>query len=350
MSPAPPTIPLSEIVGHPRLALGRRAPDPLIRGLAYDSRNVQPGDLFVCLCGAKDDGHRHAADAARRGAVAILGERPAEGLDGLPQITVADSRSELARLAARFYGEPSTSLHLTGVTGTEGKTTTVYLLDAILRGAGRATGMFGTIVNRVRACSEPATLTTPESLDLQRLLWECVQAGVTHVVMEVSSHALAQGRVAGCEFDQAVCTNLHSDHLDFHGTLERYRAAKAALFAGLGRGPTKAGVGLGVVNADDPFASSSQPGVRRLARRRSAGISWPVGAREHRRTTTAARRHSRWCFVVIGYDETRALITAHSGVTENRLIPYREFLWSWGKKGNWTLRIRPKDGARGTRL
>lgn len=254
MRPAPPSVPLSELLGKPRPAVVSHGPDPLIRGLAYDSRKVRPGDLFVCLRGARDDGHRHAVDAARRGAAAVLAERSVEGLDGLTLITVADSRRELARVAARFYGEPSASLHLTGVTGTEGKTTTVYLLDTVLRGWGRGTGMFGTIVNRVGARTEPAALTTPESIDLQRLLWECVQAGLTHAVMEVSSHALAQGRVVGCEFDQAVFTNLHADHLDFHGSLERYWAAKAVLFSGLGRGPAKAGVGLGLVNGDDPWA------------------------------------------------------------------------------------------------
>jgi UDP-N-acetylmuramoyl-L-alanyl-D-glutamate--2,6-diaminopimelate ligase len=254
MTPTRPAMPLSQLLGDLPLAPGPRGPDPLIRGLAYDSRKVRPGDLFVCLRGTRDDGHRHVADATRRGAAAVVAERSVEGLDGLPLVTAPDSRQALARMAARFYGAPSASLHLTGVTGTEGKTTTVYLLDAILRGAGYRTGMFGTIVNRVGLRTEPAALTTPESLDLQRLLWECVQAGLTHVVMEVSSHALAQGRVAGCEFDQAVFTNLHADHIDFHGSLERYRAAKALLFTGLGRSSAKAGTGVGLVNGDDPWA------------------------------------------------------------------------------------------------
>jgi UDP-N-acetylmuramoyl-L-alanyl-D-glutamate--2,6-diaminopimelate ligase len=292
MSAAPRAIPLSELVDHPRLAPGGPLRDPLIRGLAYDSRKVEPGDLFVCLRGARDDGHHHAADAARRGAVAVLAERVVEGLDGLPQITVTDSRAELARLAARFYGEPSARLHLTGVTGTEGKTTTVHLIDAILRGAGRTTGIFGTIVNAVGRRTEAAALTTPESLDFQRLLGGCVRAGVTHVVMEVSSHVLAQGRVAGCEFDQAVFTNLHSDHLDFHGTLERYRAAKAALFAGLGRGPAKAGVGLGIINADDPFGYymrmvCPRPVVR-FGMSRTAQVRGELLAAELGRTTLRA--------------------------------------------------------------
>lgn len=253
MTRSHPVIRLSELIGP--LQTGPSGADPLVRGLAYDSRRVQPEDLFVCLRGSRDDGHRHAREAVSRGAVAVVGERWPEGLDGVPVVTVADSRQEMARLAARFYGHPAARLHLTGITGTEGKTTTAYLLDAILRAAGLRTGMFGTIVDKVADRVRSAMLTTPESVDLQRLLWECVQAGVTHVVMEVTSHALAQGRVTGCEFDQAVFTNLHTDHLDFHLTVERYRTAKAMLFAGLGRGPAKAGQGLGVVNADAPHAA-----------------------------------------------------------------------------------------------
>lgn len=178
-----------------------------------------------------------------------------EGLDGVPQVEVMDSRRALAHLAARFYGHPSARLRVIGVTGTEGKTTTAYLIDTIFQAAGRRTGLFGTILNRVGTTARAASLTTPESLDLQRLLWESLQAGITDVVMEVSSHALAQARVVDCEFDMAVFTNLHSDHMDFHGTRERYLEAKASLFASLGRGPAKAGQGIGVVNADDPSGS-----------------------------------------------------------------------------------------------
>jgi len=182
-------------------------------------------------------------------------ERPLPGLDGVVQVQATDSRRALAHLAARFYGSPSGLLRVIGVTGTEGKTTTAHLIDAILRTDGRRTGLFGTIQNRGGAAATSATLTTPESLDLQRLLWECVRAGVTDVVMEVSSHALAQGRVSECEFDVAVFTNLHSDHLDFHGTPERYLEAKAGLFSSLGKGWAKAGRGLGVLNADDPSSA-----------------------------------------------------------------------------------------------
>lgn len=247
-----PEVPLTTLVAGVEGLVPLGLQNPVIRGIAYHTQAVGPGNLFVCIRGSRDDGHRHAREAVARGAVALVVERPLEGLDGIAQVRVTDSRRALAHLAARFYGHPSARLRVIGVTGTEGKTTTAHLLDAILQAASRRRGLFGTILNRVGRRSSPATLTTPESLDLQRLLWECVKVGVTDVVMEVSSHALAQGRVEECEFDVAVFTNLHSDHLDFHGTPERYLQAKAGLFAGLGRGRAKAGQGLGVLNVDDP--------------------------------------------------------------------------------------------------
>lgn len=149
-----PVIPLSKLVGGFQMTPTPRDVDPLVRGVAYDSRLVEPGDLFVCVRGGKDDGHRYARDAASRGAVAVVVERPVEGLDGVPQVAVAESRHAMGHLAARFYGEPSARLHLTGVTGTEGKTTTAYLLDAILRSAGLRTGMLGTIVNKAVAVAQ----------------------------------------------------------------------------------------------------------------------------------------------------------------------------------------------------
>jgi UDP-N-acetylmuramoyl-L-alanyl-D-glutamate--2,6-diaminopimelate ligase len=225
-----------------------------VEGVAYHSAQVRPGDLFVCRRGSRDDGHRHAHEAVGRGAVALAAEHPLEGLEGIPQVRVADSRRALSALAARFYGHPGSRLRLIGITGTEGKTTTAFLVDSILRAAGRGTGLFGTIVNRVGPKESPADLTTPEAPDLQRLLWECAEAGVSDVTMEVSSHALAQGRVADCEFDVAVLTNLHADHLDYHGSHDAYRLAKMRLFRELGCGPDKKGRSAGVVNGDDPHA------------------------------------------------------------------------------------------------
>jgi len=251
--PAP--MPLVELVNGTAGAVVVRRHDVAVRGIAYHATNVKPGDLFVCVRGVRDDGHRHAREAVERGAVALAAEHPLEGLEGVAQIRVADSRRELSALAARFYRYPSSRLRLIGITGTEGKTTTAFLVDSILRAAGRTTGLFGTIVNRVGVMESRADLTTPEAPDLQRLLWQCAETGVSDVTMEVSSHALSQDRVADCEFDLAVLTNLHADHLDYHGSHHAYRLAKMRLFSELGRGPEKKGRGAGVVNVDDEHAS-----------------------------------------------------------------------------------------------
>jgi UDP-N-acetylmuramoyl-L-alanyl-D-glutamate--2,6-diaminopimelate ligase len=250
----PPPAPLATLVAGTVEAriVGRR--DVMVQGIAYRSAGVRPGDLFVCLQGSRDDGHRHAREAVGQGAVALAVERPLDGLDGIPQVHLADSRRALSALAAKFYEYPASRLRVVGITGTEGKTTTAFLVDSILRTAGRKTGLFGTIVNRVGPIEERAGLTTPEAPDLQQLLWQCLDTGVSDVVMEVSSHALSQDRVADCEFDVAVLTNLHADHLDYHGSLDAYRLAKMRLFSELGRGPKKSGRGAGVVNADDPHA------------------------------------------------------------------------------------------------
>jgi UDP-N-acetylmuramoyl-L-alanyl-D-glutamate--2,6-diaminopimelate ligase len=165
-------------------------------------------------------------------------------------IRVADARKALALLSAHFYDHPSKRLTLIGVTGTQGKTITAYLTEAVLAEAGYKTGLIGIVVQRVGEHEARSLLTTPESLDLQRLLAEAVQVGVSHVVMEVSSHALALNRVSGCDFDMAVFTNLTSDHLDLHGTTQRYLEAKASLFAQLGRDLQK----RAIVNLDDPHS------------------------------------------------------------------------------------------------
>ena len=254
--PDPPRQWLSALVRGLEGARVCGAHNVLVRGIAHHSLAVKPGDLFFCLRGSRHDGHAHAAEAVERGAAALAVERPLAGLPAaVPQVLVRAARPALGVVAARLYGNPSERLSIVGITGTAGKTTTAALVDSILRVAGRKTGMIGTIVNRVGSEATPAELTTPEAPELQRLLWQCLRAGVTDVVMEVSSHALAQGRVAGCEFDVAVVTNLHSDHLDYHGSWEAYRAAKIQLFATLGRGPAKRACGIGVVNGDDPHAA-----------------------------------------------------------------------------------------------
>jgi UDP-N-acetylmuramoyl-L-alanyl-D-glutamate--2,6-diaminopimelate ligase len=221
-----------------------------IASVVCDSRQVKPGALFAALRGVHADGNQFVREAAQRGAAAILSEQPAPA--GWPAsiawVLVPQPRRALATVAANFYGRPAERLKLVGITGTNGKTTTTYLVDAIFRAADLSAGMMGTVEYRLPDGVEPATHTTPESLDLQRFLARVRDAGGTHVVFEVSSHALAQDRVWGCRFTAAVFTNLTQDHLDYHGTLEDYFAAKRRLFEGTGAGAPA----VGVLNADDP--------------------------------------------------------------------------------------------------
>ncbi|MBA2312099.1 MAG: UDP-N-acetylmuramoyl-L-alanyl-D-glutamate--2,6-diaminopimelate ligase [Actinobacteria bacterium] len=198
------------------------------RGLAYDSRRVNPGDLFCCVAGAQSDGHVHAPSAVAAGATALLVERR---LDlGVPEVVVVDARRAMARLAAEFWDHPARSFKLVGVTGTNGKTTTAYLVDSIMQAAGHPTGLIGTIETRVGGRVRPGVRTTPESVDLQSLFAEMRNDHVGAVAMEVTSHALVLNRVEGVRFDAAVFTNLSQDHLDFHRDMEDYFAAKSGLF------------------------------------------------------------------------------------------------------------------------
>jgi UDP-N-acetylmuramoyl-L-alanyl-D-glutamate--2,6-diaminopimelate ligase len=213
-----------------------------VSSVAMDSRRVAPGALFCCVRGARVDGHDLAAAAVADGAAALLVERPL-GL-GVPEVLVADSRAAVGPVASRFLGDPSHDLTVVGVTGTNGKTTTVALLAAIFEAAGRPAAVIGTLTG-ASAPGAPRPPTTPDAIDLQTRLAELAQAGTAAVAVEVSSHAMVQHRVAGTRFDLAVFTNLSRDHLDLHPTMEHYFAAKAALFE---PGLTAAGV----VNADDP--------------------------------------------------------------------------------------------------
>jgi UDP-N-acetylmuramoyl-L-alanyl-D-glutamate--2,6-diaminopimelate ligase len=211
---------------------------------------VNPGDVFVALPGAKQDGHDHVAGAARRGARAAVVERFVPEAD-LPQIRVPDARRALALLAGEETGHPSRELVLAGITGTNGKTTTAHLIRAVLEEAGMKTGFIGTVGYEFDGRHVPAPHTTPEAPDLLRMLRDWRARGARAVAMEVSSHALALERTYGLAFDVGVFTNLTQDHLDFHGTLERYRDAKARLFRAESRGDrTKRFVGA--VNVDDP--------------------------------------------------------------------------------------------------
>jgi UDP-N-acetylmuramoyl-L-alanyl-D-glutamate--2,6-diaminopimelate ligase len=221
-----------------------------VGGLAYDSRRVAPGDLFFAFPGSRADGRQFAQDAVARGAVAVAAESDPPPELAARWIRVAHGRQALAVAARNFYGKPDEHLGLSGISGTNGKTTTAYLIDSILRAAGHITAMIGTIEYHVAGRVLPAVNTTPESLDLVRLFADLRQAGGTHATMEVSSHALALGRVYGLEFHTAVFTNLTRDHLDFHGTMEAYFAAKRLLFEGAGGPPPK----FAVLNRDDSYA------------------------------------------------------------------------------------------------
>ena len=234
---------------------GRDAPGPLsvprtsrgVSGITHDSRRVQPGDLYAALPGSNHHGGRFCAQAASAGAAAILTDPAGKELairSGLPVFVVADPRSRLGAVASWIYGHPAQKLTLIGVTGTSGKTTTTYLLESGLRAAGHLTGLVGGVQTRVGDVVTDGGLTTPEATDLQALLAAMVEQGVTAAAMEVSSHALSLGRVAGTTYDVAVFTNLSQDHLDFHETLDDYFAAKATLF-------TPGYARAGVVNIDD---------------------------------------------------------------------------------------------------
>jgi len=209
--------------------------DREVRDIANDSRKVKPGFLFVAVRGFHSDGHQFISQAIQQGATAIVAEKQ----EGPPVpadtslILVDDSRRALALLANAFFGQPSRRLKLIGITGTNGKTTTTYLLKSILEAAGHTAGLIGTIDYRVGDTVYPAPNTTPEALELQRLLSDMAGLGADHCVMEVSSHALTLGRTAGCEFAAAGFTNLTQDHLDFHESMEAYFQAKLSLFTGL---------------------------------------------------------------------------------------------------------------------
>jgi UDP-N-acetylmuramyl-tripeptide synthetase len=197
-----------------------------------DSRAVQAGDLFVAVRGQTVDGHAYLAQAAARGAVAALVEEPVDAARFRgARLRVASTRQALARVAANRYGRAAERLILVGVTGTNGKTTTTFLAEALARAAGGTPGVLGTVAYRHPGASRPAPYTTPTPLELHAALAEMLAAGCTHVAMECSSHALELGRLDGVFFRVAAFTNLTQDHLDLHGTMEAYRDAKAQLFA-----------------------------------------------------------------------------------------------------------------------
>ena len=215
-----------------------------IGGLAYDNRAVEPGTLFFCVPGFTRDGHEFASDAVARGAAALVVARPVDA--GVPEVQVEDVRAAMATAAARFYGDPTASLPVVGVTGTNGKTTTAFLVRALLEAAGRQCGLLGTVTSVIAGEERPTVRTTPEAIDLQRTFREMLDGGDAACAMEISSHALELRRAEGVRVAAAVFTNLTQDHLDFHPTMEEYFVAKRRLFAS----PL---THARIVNVDDPY-------------------------------------------------------------------------------------------------
>lgn len=219
-----------------------------VKNLAYDSRQVQAGSLFFALPGVKTDGHDYIPQALEQGAAAIVCEHlPQVCPSNICFVKAANVRLAMAKVAATFYGEPTYGIPVVGVTGTNGKTTITYLLEAILKASGRSPAVFGTVEYRFNDYRISASHTTPESVDLMRMMADFRQRGADVLILEVSSHALEQHRVDGIHFDMAVFTNLTPEHLDYHTTLEDYFASKRRLFNEL------LDAGMAVINHDDPF-------------------------------------------------------------------------------------------------
>ncbi|MDX9788405.1 MAG: UDP-N-acetylmuramoyl-L-alanyl-D-glutamate--2,6-diaminopimelate ligase [Desulfobacterales bacterium] len=234
---------------HCTLTQGAEGNDPDIQSVHYRSQSVEPGGLFVAIAGHAADGHDFIENALFRGAVAVIAQQPVK--TDVPWAQVTDSRNALAKISACFYGAPSDALVLIGITGTNGKTTVTYIMESILAKAGKASGVIGTINYRYAGKCIDAPVTTPESLDLQRILAEMRANGITHVAMEASSHGIDLSRVAACRLDVAAFTNLTQDHLDYHGTLANYWACKKRLFTELLEEGPKKDRAVAVINCDN---------------------------------------------------------------------------------------------------
>ena len=232
---------------------GSGTKDPEIRSIHYRAQDVQPGGLFVAIVGHAADGHDYIDDAIQRGAIAVVAQKAIKSTT--LSIRVADTRRALADIAACFFGCPSEQMTVIGITGTNGKTTTAYLVESILQQAGYEVGVIGTINYRYAGSAFNNPITTPESLDLQRILADMLRSGIRHVVMEASSHAIDLHRIRNCWFDVAVFINLSQDHLDFHGDMQSYWASKKRLFTEyLVAGP-KSGHAVAVVNCNNKNGS-----------------------------------------------------------------------------------------------
>ena len=234
---------LAELIGGLEAVTVVGEADVEIAALAYDSRKVEAGTLFFCVRGEKVDGHGFAAAVVEAGAVALVVEEelPVE----VPQVVVPSARAAMAPLAARFWGDPTAELKVVGITGTNGKTTTAFLVREILESAGIRCGLLGTVKQVVGGAEEEVERTTPEAIDLQAAFRRMVDGGDRACVMEVSSHALELHRCDAIHFDVALFTNLTQDHLDFHGSMEEYFRSKRKLF--------EMGPGTAIVNVDDPY-------------------------------------------------------------------------------------------------
>lgn len=296
-------------------------PDVEVHGVVSDSRLVQPGDLFVSIAGSQVDGHRYVADAVRRGAAAVVAEHPVEVPEGVGLVMVPDSRRALSALAAAFWDHPSRKIPLVGVTGTNGKTTIAFLVKAVAEAAGRKAGVIGTagMMLGSEVVEGKSGFTTPEPPTLHRLLATMVDRGAELVAMEVSSHGLEQERVADCQFDVAVFTNLTHEHLDYHRDMDHYFAAKARLFQMLEPGATA------VINLDDPYgpamAKQVGPGVRVItygfrqeAEVRAEGLVQSATGVEYRLITPAGDAWVRSPYLFGAYNVSNALAAVAAGL------------------------------------
>jgi UDP-N-acetylmuramoyl-L-alanyl-D-glutamate--2,6-diaminopimelate ligase len=227
-----------------------------ITDIAYHSNRVKGGELFVAIAGTKSDGHQFIKDSITKGARAVMVEQIPPCPIDIPLVVVKDARKALAQISAEFFSHPSREIALVGITGTNGKTTTSYLIESILKAAGKEVGVIGTVNYRVKRKEKLAPTTTPESYDLQQLLREMVTEGAQYVVMEVSSHALAQERVRACHFDVGVFTNISPEHLDYHEDMDRYFAAKKRLFLEIL--PEAQKFPWTIINFDDPVLRDFQ--------------------------------------------------------------------------------------------
>ncbi|KYD08147.1 UDP-N-acetylmuramoyl-L-alanyl-D-glutamate--2,6-diaminopimelate ligase [Heyndrickxia sporothermodurans] len=230
--------------------------NPEVIEIVQDNRKVTKGSLFICIKGLTVDGHTFAKEAEEKGAVAIVAEHPVDVT--IPVIIVKNTKRAMAILADAFYEQPTKKLHLIGITGTNGKTTTSHLIDQIFRDAGKVTGLIGTMYIKMAEQILDTKNTTPDSMTLQKTFKQMVDLNVDSAIMEVSSHALDQGRVMGCDYDIAVFTNLTQDHLDYHHTMEEYRRAKSLLFSQLGNTYDHNRPKFAVLNTDDPASEKIQ--------------------------------------------------------------------------------------------